>query len=199
MMTSERYKGYLLSLCVALAAVFLPIAAAEPSSELTAEVAPTYVGTLKGMAMDEYGLATAGVTVTLEPVNTPDTVGLADPVVQLTEEDGQFLFSDVPYGTYIAEAKKSGLTTVQVLSVLVFADQTTEFDFGMLPDAGEEAKIVRYHMSTENLEITPFGAALSKEFLSRVPQGRHCVFEPAPEAEEESTLDVNTSTDDATD
>ncbi len=125
-------------------------------------------GTIKGVTVDEGGLAIPGVVVT---VSSEQLIGGAQQ--QTTDENGRFLFTQLPPGTYEVVAAKPGFATVRNPGLQVLIGRDIRLTLEMPLEGEGEEIIVKDTRPTIDTEQTSKGEVLSKDFLDRVPTGRN--------------------------
>jgi len=117
---------------------------------------------------DESGLPIPGVQVTLSSSSL-----IGGELMQITDENGRFLFPSLPPGLYTVLAEKPGFTSVQQEQVQVIVGRDVRLSLRLpLSDVGAETIIVADSKPTIDVEGVSGGQVLSKEFLARVPAGR---------------------------
>ncbi len=122
-------------------------------------------GSIKGTVIDDGGLSVPGVLVTL---SSPSLIGGAQQ--RTTGPDGDFLFSELPPGSFLLVAQKQGFSTVRKTDVVVSIARTTQVTVEM--KVGAEELTVQQEKPTVDTEKASTGQNFNKEFLSRVPSGR---------------------------
>ena len=142
----------------------------------TAVLAQT-TGTIKGITIDEGGLAVPGVVIT---VQSPALIGGAQQ--QTTGASGRFLFSNLPPGIYEARFEKPGFATISKPTLQVLIGRSVTITVEMQLDTAGEEIIVQDTRPTLDTEQTSKGRVLTKDFLERIPSGRsyHSVISAAP-------------------
>ena len=132
--------------------------------------APAYAqqtGTIKGVTIDEGGLAVPGVLVSVE---SPNLIGGTQ--TQETDAQGRFLFSKLPPGIYMIRAQMAGFATVEYANTQVLLGRTVTLTVEMqMVEAGMEI-IVEEEAPAIDTETTQRATVMSEEFLDRVPTGR---------------------------
>jgi len=124
-------------------------------------------GTIKGVTVDEGGLAIPGVQITL---SSEALIGGAQ--IHSTDDNGRFLFPALQPGIYTLLAEHPNFSTVTNPSIQVLIGRDVRLTLEMpLAGTGEDI-IVIDKKPTIDVESTSKGEVLSKEFLDRVPTGR---------------------------
>jgi outer membrane receptor protein involved in Fe transport len=116
-------------------------------------------GSISGTVVDDQG----------RPVVTAEVYVLDTELVAVTDEDGRFLLSDVPAGTYSLEVQGDGYSGVSFENLTVAAGRQVEVDFEFLPlpVALEE---IRVTASLSLLREQPTAAvALDRKEISELP------------------------------
>lgn len=122
-------------------------------------------GTIKGQVVDDGGLSIPGVLITL---SGPALIGGAQQ--RTSDEDGRFIFVELPPGTYEAKAQKQGFGSVTKTGLEVALGRTSQLTIEM--KVGQEELTVKAAKPTVDTEKASKGDTFSKEFLSRIPSGR---------------------------
>jgi outer membrane receptor protein involved in Fe transport len=122
-------------------------------------------GTIKGQVIDDGGLSIPGVLVTL---SSPALIGGAQQ--RTTDEEGRFIFVELPPGAYEAKAQKAGFGAVTKTGIEVGLGRTTPLTIEM--KVGQEELTVKAAKPTVDTSKASKGDTFSKEFLSRIPSGR---------------------------
>lgn len=84
---------------------------------------PTEMGSIQGKVVDGDGNPVQGATVTLTPAD--GSVAIAAQLTQITNNNGNYLFEDVPLGEYTITASKNGNAPSAPITVTVDADDPT--------------------------------------------------------------------------
>lgn len=122
-------------------------------------------GTIKGSVIDEGGLSIPGVLVTLQ---SPQLIGGVQQ--RTTDDDGTFLFVQLPPGNYELTAQKQGFGSVKKTGLDVALGRTLQVTVEM--KVGKEEVTIEEAKPTVDTESAAKGQTFSKEFLSRIPSGR---------------------------
>src|SRR5207253_373090 len=85
--------------------------------------AQTVAGQITGRVVDSSGAILPGVTINVTNVNT----GLV--VTRVTDDNGQFVATNLPVGTYTVEAELAGFRKVQRTGFQLTADGRISADF----------------------------------------------------------------------
>jgi hypothetical protein len=124
-------------------------------------------GTIKGVTIDDGGLAVPGVLMTVE---SPNLIGGTQQ--RETDAQGRFLFTKLPPGVYMVRAEMAGFSTVEYPNIQVLLGRTVALTVDMkLLEAGMEI-IVEDDSPPIDTETTQRATVMSEEFLDRVPTGR---------------------------
>jgi len=131
-----------------------------------AAVASVTAGTIKGSTIDEGGLPIPGVLVTIRSDNL---MGVRQAE---TNNDGRFLFIELPPGKYALTAEAAGFAKVTKPNMAVNIGRTTHVTVEMpMAGAGEEF-VVEEERQVIDTEAANQGTVLTKEFLENIPAGR---------------------------
>lgn len=122
-------------------------------------------GTIKGSVIDDGGLSVPGVLITL---SSPGLIGGAQQ--RTSDEEGTFIFVELPPGTYEILAQKQAFGQVRKTGIEVSLGRTTPITMEMR--VGAEEITVKAERQTIDVEKASRGTTFSKEFLSRIPSGR---------------------------
>ncbi|MFZ5478447.1 MAG: TonB-dependent receptor [Myxococcota bacterium] len=122
-------------------------------------------GTIKGVAVDDGGLAIPGVLVTL---TSPSLIGGSQQ--RTTDAEGNFLFVELPPGGYELLAQKQGFSVVRKTGLEVSIGRTVQVTIEM--QVGQEELTVEEARKTVDTEKASTGNVMNKDFLSRIPSGR---------------------------
>lgn len=122
-------------------------------------------GTIKGQVIDDGGLAIPGALVTL---SSPAMIGGAQQ--RTADDEGRFLFVELPPGTYEMKVQKQGFGSVTKTGIEVALGRTSQMTVEM--KVGQEELTVQAAKPTVDTEKASKGDTFSKEFLSRIPSGR---------------------------
>lgn len=122
-------------------------------------------GIIKGMVLDDGGVEIPGAVVTL---TSPALIGGAQQ--QKADDEGRFIFSDLPPGGYDLSAAKEGFSTVTKRGIPVGIGRTVEVTME-LKYGGADVLVVseRPVVDTESANT---GQTFNQDFLSRIPAGR---------------------------
>ena len=124
-------------------------------------------GTIKGVTVDEGGLAIPGVQVTL---TSEALIGGAK--VLPTDDNGRFQFSLLQPGIYQLTAEHPSFATVRNPGLRVLVGRDVRLTMEMpLAGTGEDIVVIDRGPTTD-VASTSRGEVLSKEFLASVPTGR---------------------------
>lgn len=122
-------------------------------------------GTIKGQVIDDGGLAIPGVLVTL---SSPNLIGGGQQ--RTSDEEGNFLFVELPPGVYDLLAQKQGFGAVRKTNLDVALGRTLQITVEM--KVGREEVTIEEAKPSVDTESASKGQTFSKEFLSRIPSGR---------------------------
>lgn len=152
---------------ILLQARFLPLLAALFALFLGSTAWAQTSGELKGTVADPDGLGVPGVDVT---ISSDVLIGGAQ--TRSTDENGYFVFVELPPGIYRMNAEKAGFKGVTVTGIVVQVGRATTQNLTM--EVGEAAQeiTVEGKRPTVNVEETTHGEVLTKEFLEKIPTGR---------------------------
>ncbi|HZS10318.1 MAG TPA: TonB-dependent receptor [Blastocatellia bacterium] len=120
--------------------------------------AQTGTSSVRGTVTDSQGRAVAGATVTLANAERNFTRTLT------TKEDGGYVFSAIPPGTYRIEAEASGFKKVAVSDVSALVD--TPIDVSVRFEVGNVTETLNVSASTE-APINTTDASIGNSFESR--------------------------------
>lgn len=134
----------------ALCFMLLPVAAALGQS---------FLGSIRGTVLDSSGAMIPNASALLEEVST----GVTHQAV--TNATGDYLFSDLPPGTYTVKISATGFKDVQSSPIVLTAQQIQRFDARL--DVGSSREVVTVSagaatINTENAEVD--GVIARKEF-----------------------------------
>jgi hypothetical protein len=122
-------------------------------------------GTVKGTVVDDGGLAIPAVLLTLR---SPSLIGGAQQ--RESDENGDFLFVELPPGKYEMLAQKQGFGPVTQRGIDVVIGRTTSITVEM--KYGGETVVVEAERRAVDTEAVAKGSTFSKDYLSRIPTGR---------------------------
>jgi Carboxypeptidase regulatory-like domain/TonB-dependent Receptor Plug Domain len=127
--------------------------------------ASSTAGSIKGLVIDDGGGALPGAVVTL---SSPVLIGGAQQ--RKTDEDGRFIFVELPPGSYQMVFAREGFGTVTRKSIAVglgrTVDLTVELKYG-----GAQVDVIDTGAVIDQ-DSTTSGQNFNSDFLSRVPSGR---------------------------
>src|SRR6266540_834463 len=124
--------------------------------------AQTVTGTLQGTVRDANGAFVPGVTVTVHNVETGQERTLT------TNQDGFYIASFLPIGSYSVIASMKGFATINQQKIEVTLNETRVVDFSLNPSSVTEAVIVTAEaatINTTNAEIK--GSLNTQEILDK--------------------------------
>ena len=124
-------------------------------------------GTIKGIVIDEGGLAIPAVVITID---SSALIGGAQQAS--TDDNGRFQFTQLAPGTYNVKFDKPGFQRLEKPNVNVLIGRNVNLTIELpLASAGEEY-VIEETRPTLDTESASSGEVLQKEFLSKVPSGR---------------------------
>lgn len=127
--------------------------------------ASSTAGIIKGVVIDDGGLPLPGVLVTL---SSPALIGGTQQ--RETDDDGRFLFVELPPGQYEIASSKPGFSSVTKKGVPVGIGRTVELTLEM--KYGGADVTVYNDRPVVDTESTSTGQSFNSDFLSRIPTGR---------------------------
>ncbi len=122
-------------------------------------------GAIKGTVIDEGGLPIPGVLVTIKSENM---MGIRQ---QETDDNGRFLFIELPPGTYSLTAEMAGFAKYERPNLDVNIGRNTILTIEMKMATAEEVMVVEEEKPVIDTESANQGSVLTKEFLDRMPVG----------------------------
>lgn len=122
-------------------------------------------GIIKGLVIDGDDLELPGAVVTL---TSPSLIGGAQQ--RTTDDEGRFIFTELPPGSYDLSVAKPGFSTVTKRNVPLGLGRTVEMTIQM--KLGNEVVDIVADRPVVDTEDTSTGQTYSQEFLSRIPTGR---------------------------
>lgn len=127
--------------------------------------ASSTAGTIRGLVIDDGGGAVPGAVITL---TSPALIG--GDQQRTADDDGRFLFTELPPGAYQLVIAKQGFSTVTRRNVAVGLGRTVELTIE-LKYGGGQVDIIDTGPVID-MESTTSGQNFNNDFLSRVPSGR---------------------------
>ena len=146
-----------------LLVLLLPLALLFTSSDAMAQTS----GTIKGVTLDDGGLAIPGVLVT---VSSPALIGGAQQ--QSSDGQGRFMFIKLPPGIYSVRSEMAGFGTVEYQAIQVLIGKTVPLTVEMTFQEAGGVMVVKDTPPAIDTEQTQRSTVMTKEFLDRVPTGR---------------------------
>jgi hypothetical protein len=129
-------------------------------------LASVTAGTIKGVTVDEGGLAIPGVLMTVKSDNMMGFRQLE------TDGNGRYLFIELPPGIYELSAEKAGFAKIVKPKLQVNIGRTLNLTIELpLASEGQEM-IIEESRPVIDTESATRGSVLTKEFLERIPAGR---------------------------
>lgn len=145
--------------CIGLATTLALIAAPESA------IAQAVRGTLLGGVTDNTGLAVPGVTVRITEVNTNITTS------GVTNESGNYIFSNISDGTYRVEAELTGFKKFLRDGVRVDVNTTVRVDIRLDVGTLEETVTVEGASPALQTDRTDTGRLIESKLIQEVPLG----------------------------
>ncbi len=146
-----------------LLVLLLPLVLLFSSTDAMAQTS----GTIKGVTLDDGGLAIPGVLVT---VSSPALIGGAQQ--QSSDGQGRFLFIKLPPGIYSIRAEMAGFGTIEYQAIQVLIGKTVPLTVEMTYQEAGGVMVVKDTPPAIDTEQTQRSTVMTKEFLDRVPTGR---------------------------
>src|SRR5262245_24032892 len=150
------------------------ISIASPAAVLAQSVSS---GTIEGTIKDESNSVLPGVTVT---ITSPQLqVGQ---LVQVTDEQGNYKFVDLPAGTYRLRAELTGFSAYVRDELRLTVGFNARIDVTMKLGAMEESVTVSGQSPVVDISSTAASVAFTKDVLDTIPRGRDLqnIFAMAP-------------------
>jgi hypothetical protein len=144
----------------ALAAGFAMLFIAAPAFAQT-------TGQLRGTVVDADEFGIPRVTLTLEGTNL-----IGGKQTKSTDEEGNYVFVELPPGDYTLVASKDGFSNVRLEGIQVLVGRTTSQNVSMKSGGAGEELTVEGTRPVVDVENVTRGQVLTKEFLERIPTGR---------------------------
>ncbi len=147
-------------------------------------------GTIEGTVRDQSAAVLPGVTATL----TSPALQVRE-LVQVTDDEGQYRFVDLPAGTYLLKFELPGFSTLIREDLRLTVGFTARVDESLKVGAMEESVTVSGQSPIVDITSTSASVAFTKEILESVPRGRDLqnVLAMAPGVTQ-ATMDVGGST-----
>jgi hypothetical protein len=123
-------------------------------------------GQLRGTVVDDEGFGVPRVTLTLEGDRL-----IGGTQVKQSDDAGNYVFIELPPGSYSLTASKDGFSTVKYGGIVVNVGRSTTQNVTVSTGAGETIE-VEGTRPVVDVEDTSRGQVLTKEFLERIPTGR---------------------------
>ncbi|HEX4953645.1 MAG TPA: TonB-dependent receptor [Thermoanaerobaculia bacterium] len=120
-------------------------------------------GNLYGVVTDQDGQALPGVTVTI--------TGVAAPLVQVTDEAGQFRFINLSPGVYAVLAELEGFSSVELPDVAVNVGARVSIEIKLTAQLSETITVTGESPLLDEKRVHR-GAVVTPEELSKVPTAR---------------------------
>jgi hypothetical protein len=120
--------------------------------------------TVKGLVRDQQGNVVAGATVTLSDQNKNFTR------TQTSNQDGAYVFSAIPPGTYKVEVEAAGFKKTVITDVQAAVDTTLDVDATM--EVGQVTETVNVASGTEaplNTNDATIGTSFDRQRISELP------------------------------
>src|SRR4051812_11723641 len=139
---------------------------------LIAGIGTTYAqsvssGTIQGTVKDEQGGVLPGVTVTL----TSPALQVHE-MTQVTDENGNYRFVDLPAGTYQAKFELSGFSALIRQDLRLTVGFVARVDETLKVGTMTESVTVSGQSPVVDVTSTSASVAFTKEMLENVPRGR---------------------------
>jgi Carboxypeptidase regulatory-like domain/TonB dependent receptor len=161
--TADRVKRWRLSKAVLLATILLGFSAPIVGQAVNA--------TLLGTVTDSSGAAVANVKVTINETNT----GISR--TSQTNESGNYVFPDLPPGTYTVTAEQPGFKRESRAGIDVIVNSTERVDLVLEPGSTSETITVEAEIPILQTERADTGRKLETVLTENVPLGTNRNFQ----------------------
>ena len=134
-------------------------------------------GALRGTVMDENKVALPGVSVAL---SSPALLGGIH--VKMTNENGEYRYVDLPPGLYKIVFTLSGFQAIEKSEIRIMVGKTITENIFMKQSPLEEAVTVTGEAPVVDVTDSGLSTNFDLEQISKVPSGRHSVFDIVKQA-----------------
>jgi len=154
-------------------ALFITVACFVAFALLAADMsyAQRLTGRLTGIVMDDDGIVIPGVEV---EISSPVLMGTRS---QITNEDGEYRFINLPPGTYKAVFTLPGFQTIERENLRVALDTTTTENITMRPTTLEESITVTAESPVVDVTKSSMTTNYDKDVIEKLPAGRNTYFD----------------------
>jgi hypothetical protein len=129
-------------------------------------LAQSFLGSIGGTALDPTGAVVPNANVKVTEVGT----GIARQAT--TNNEGRYLFADLPRGTYVVAVSATGFKEARSSPIILTAQQNSRFDATLEVGAGSQSIEVMATPPTINTEDAQINEILTRQELVNLPLDR---------------------------